>query len=237
MEFPATGRSSLASFDGTNSLRLADELVAAQTYLATKGLQFDVVLLIDEPGGYEDELSKQLVSLVRADGGGDRIDQPGGIFVVKSAVMQDEEKILLLAAARVVLANDRGSLANQLDRTEWHHPLPAPVAPIRDRGRWLDEPVHLPGDLVFANGLGGFTPDGREYCLLVQAHDVLPHKFGNGQPVPESVIYPRLAPAPWSNVVANPSFGFLVTESRVGFHLVRKQPDEPAHTLERRPRL
>ena len=31
------------------------------------------------------------------------------------------------------------------------------------------------------------------------------------------MIYPRLAPAPWSNVVANPVFGFLVSESGSGF--------------------
>ena len=77
-------------------------------------------------------------------------------------------------------------------------------------------PFVCPADLLFANGLGGFTPDGREYCLLVSGHD-LPHKSGNGQPKPPSVVYPRLAPAPWSNVVANPGFGFLVSESGLGF--------------------
>ena len=136
--------------------------------------------------------------------------------MLKAAVMQDDEKILLQAAARVVLAGDRGSLASQLDRTEWRHPLPGPLAVSSDRVKWDDEPVRLPADLLFANGLGGFTPDGREYCLLVSGHD-LPHKSGNGQPKPPSVVYPRLAPAPWSNVVANPVFGFLVSESGLGF--------------------
>ena len=206
----------LARFEGTDQLRLAQELIAAQTYLRAKGLEIDLVFLSEEPGGYEDELRKQLLSLVRADGGSERIDQPGGVFVLKAAVMQDDEKILLQAAARVVLVGDRGSLASQLDRTEWHHPLPGALAVSHDRVKWDDEPVRLPADLLFANGLGGFTPDGREYCLLVSGHE-LPHKSGNGQPKPPSVVYPRLAPAPWSNVVANPGFGFLVSESGLGF--------------------
>ena len=206
----------LARFEGLDQLRLAHELVAAQTYLRAKGLEIDLVFSSEDPGGYDDELREQLLSVVRADGGSDRIDQPGGVFVLKSAVMQDDEKTLIQAAARVVLVGDRGSLASQLDRTEWHHPLQGPLAVSHDRTKWDDEPVRLPADLLFANGLGGFTPDGREYCLLVSC-DQVPQSSGNGQPKPPLVVYPRLAPTPWCNVVANPVFGFLVSESGPGF--------------------
>ena len=75
----------------------------------------------------------------------------------------------------------------------------------------------MPADLLFPNGLGGFTPDGREYCLLVSAVQGPLRAARNGQPTPPSTPYPRLAPAPWVNVVANPGFGFLVSESGSGF--------------------
>ena len=174
------------------------------------------MLLSEEPGGYEEELRKELLGVARADGGTDRVDQPGGVFVLKAAVMQEDEKILLQAAARVVLVGDRGSLASQLDRTEWRHPLPGPLAASHDRVKWDDEPVRLPDDLLFANGLGGFTPDGREYCLLICSHQ-LPHQSGNGQPKPPRGRLSPAGPAPWSNVVANPVFGFLVSESGSGY--------------------
>ena len=48
-------------------------------------------------------------------------------------------------------------------------------------------------DLIFFNGLGGFTPDGREYVIT---------------PVPG-----QTTPAPWVNVLANPHFGTVVSES------------------------
>ncbi|HKQ97052.1 MAG TPA: phosphorylase, partial [Candidatus Polarisedimenticolia bacterium] len=51
-------------------------------------------------------------------------------------------------------------------------------------------------DLDFWNGLGGFTRDGREYVTVLDAG--------------------RWTPAPWINVVANPSFGFQVSESGSG---------------------
>ena len=52
-------------------------------------------------------------------------------------------------------------------------------------------------DLEFFNGLGGFTADGREYVTIL----------GEGQ----------WTPAPWINVIANPSFGFQVSESGSGY--------------------
>jgi cellobiose phosphorylase len=48
-------------------------------------------------------------------------------------------------------------------------------------------------DLAFFNGLGGFTRDGREYITIL----------GPGQ----------TTPAPWVNVIANPQFGTVVSES------------------------
>jgi cyclic beta-1,2-glucan synthetase len=51
-------------------------------------------------------------------------------------------------------------------------------------------------DLEFFNGLGGFAADGREYVTIL----------GEGQ----------WTPAPWINVIANPYFGFQVSESGSG---------------------
>jgi cyclic beta-1,2-glucan synthetase len=48
-------------------------------------------------------------------------------------------------------------------------------------------------DLTFYNGLGGFTPDGREYVITTAPGQV--------------------TPAPWVNVLANPHFGTVISES------------------------
>ena len=51
----------------------------------------------------------------------------------------------------------------------------------------------LPADMAVDNGFGGFTADGREYVITTSAA--------------------RMTPAPWVNVIANPDFGTLVSES------------------------
>ena len=47
--------------------------------------------------------------------------------------------------------------------------------------------------MIFHNGLGGFTPDGREYVITLSPD--------------------QMTPAPWVNVLANPYFGTVVSES------------------------
>ncbi|MGH9314634.1 MAG: GH36-type glycosyl hydrolase domain-containing protein, partial [Vicinamibacterales bacterium] len=59
-----------------------------------------------------------------------------------------------------------------------------------------------PDGLLFFNGLGGFTPDGREYVIRVDPAS----GRSNGWP-----------PAPWSNVVSNARFGFCATDGNTGY--------------------
>jgi cyclic beta-1,2-glucan synthetase len=75
-------------------------------------------------------------------------------------------------------------------RLEEPEPAAAPperAAPLREPR----EPAAPRPELEFFNGLGGFAADGREYLTIL----------GEGQ----------WTPAPWINVIANPSFGFQVS--------------------------
>jgi N,N'-diacetylchitobiose phosphorylase len=92
--------------------------------------------------------------------------------------------------------------ADQLERRgEWPRPAPAaaPVATRRARPPAAPSaaaPARAPEPLLFDNGFGGFAPDGRAYVIRV----------------PADAGGPRLPPMPWVNVIANPTFGTLVSE-------------------------
>ncbi len=212
----------LARIGEGGELHLARQLVAAHAYLTARGLDFDLVLIDQQAGSYLDAMNRQLLDAVRAGGSADRLDKPGGVFVRRSSQMTEEERTLLEATARVVLVGDRGPLSTQLDRTEHHAPAPPRLNPTRDPVVPHDEPVRLPDDLLFANGTGGFTPDGREYCILVEGSPP-PSAGRNGplahgpSPYPAPASHLRLPPAPWANVVANATAGFVATESGPGF--------------------
>ena len=197
----------LARIATADELALVRQLLGAHTYWRLRGLEVDLVIICDRPAGYFEELFQQIQADVRSSDAHDLADKPGGVFVRRASHIPEEDKILLQAAARVVLTGERGSLAAQLDRADAAGAPAAPPAKRRRRRRFNrvapEMPVALPTDLVFRNGLGGFTPDGREYCILAD-------RPADGVPSPE------LPPAPWVNVIANPAAGFLVSEGGFG---------------------
>jgi cyclic beta-1,2-glucan synthetase len=206
----------LAQIANSDQLGLARELIAANSALLQKGLQFDLVLIAVEQSGYFQELARQLRDLVKSARRSNRTDVMAGVFVLQSESLSAEENNLLHAVARAVFVSGRGSLAEQLERAGRHAVDPARFKASRERTNWKDaELVTLPPDLLFFNGIGGFTHDGREYCMLVSG-DSAPGGDPGSHVKNTATERPRLAPAPWVNIVANPSFGFLVSESGAG---------------------
>jgi cyclic beta-1,2-glucan synthetase len=183
---------------GTDALPLARQLLQAQEYWRLKGLRADVVILNEHPGDYLDEMQHRLSGLVQEPRWTGWFGKPAGTFLLRRDGMPAADCRLLSAAARVVLTDDLGDLASQLDRpAPWlydGHDI-SPSAEYTAPGA-TSEPVPVPR-LVMRNGVGGFTPDGHEYVVVLDGE--------------------RETPLPWSNVLANPSFGTIVSSSGSGF--------------------
>jgi cellobiose phosphorylase len=132
------------------------------------------------------------MNLVAANNATQLVDKSGGIFVRRAEQILPEDKILLETVARIVLHDDKGTLPEQLQNRLRPQPLPPPLR-VRSKNS-SEPPAELPPrDLIFFNGLGGFTRDGHEYVITLNANDT--------------------TPAPWVNVLANPNFGTLISES------------------------
>ncbi|MBZ4193234.1 MAG: glycosyl transferase [Candidatus Contendobacter sp.] len=75
--------------------------------------------------------------------------------------------------------------------------LPFPVAEGKQRG--FAEQEESP--LQFWNGYGGFSADGNEYVIRLE---------------PDADNRLKLPPQPWVNIIANPQFGFITSETGAG---------------------
>jgi len=177
----------VADHDG---LPLARQALKAHSFWRGRGLAVDLVLLADRATSYREELFEALGSLARAGDSRDVIDKPGGVFVRKAEPGGDE-RILLLAAARVILYGDRGTLADQTDAIGSVRLLPQELVPTRAGELDVRDSTAIEG-LTDFNGTGGFTADGREYAIVA------------------------VPPAPWINVIANPRAGCMATDSGLG---------------------
>ena len=186
----------LARLASPTELELAGELLRAHAYWRRCGLVADLVLLNDERPG--DELHHRLEELLRLGPSAELVDKPGGVFLRAAAKMSAEDVRLLEAAARAILGGNDGSLAAQLARAPTPVTLPAALPASGATAAATDgAPAGADEQLLFANALGGFTPDGREYVVTLR---------GRERP-----------PSPWSNVLANPGFGCLITEAGAGY--------------------
>ena len=182
-------------------IELVSQLVQAHAWWRLNGLAADLVILCEGDAGRQRALKQQAVELITVGGGAEHIDKPGGIFVRLAEKLPQTDTVLLQTVARVVLNGAAGSLARQLDRLAsmsiaTSSSSPPDAVPVADHGkRAAARPVTeaAPRDLLFDNGTGGFSADGREYVITTEAG--------------------RMTPLPWVNVVANPGFGTLVSES------------------------
>ncbi len=184
----------LTSHGGMSLLR---QLLHAHAFWRHKGLRVDLVVVLEEASGYYDELYEAAQSLARSSDSRDRIDRPGGVFLRKGGHLCEPDRDVLLAAARVVLDDRNGSLGPQIDVMEHVRVLPHHFKP-RKAPRLEAGTAELPRNLKFENGLGGFSADGYEYVIAPKDPAQAP-------------------PAPWVNVVANPTAGFLITDSGSGY--------------------
>ncbi|HXT29317.1 MAG TPA: glucoamylase family protein, partial [Vicinamibacterales bacterium] len=181
-----------------SAIPLVRQLLHAQEYWRLKGLRADLVILNEHPAEYLDETQQFLSAVVQEPRWSGWNNTNGGMFLLRRDGMADVDFHLLSAVARVVLRGDLGGLASQLDRpSPWLYPggdVP-PSAELRF-ARAAATPVEAP-PLVLENGLGGFTHDGREYVIVLDGD--------------------RETPLPWSNVMANASFGTMVSASGSAF--------------------
>ncbi|MFW6063167.1 MAG: GH36-type glycosyl hydrolase domain-containing protein [Chloroflexota bacterium] len=187
----------LLEVDDEAETALLQEVLRAHAYWRSLGVRVDLVILNRKESNYGQELQGAIHYLIRQVGSENWLNRRGGIFVLRSDQMQEENRILLYSAAGVVLAGDQGALADQLagfyQQPTW---LPGFAASATEPAPEI-APVARPQNLLFDNGYGGFSPDGREYLIYLEPGE--------------------LTPAPWINVVANEKFGFLVSEGGGGY--------------------
>ncbi|NTW72570.1 MAG: glycosyl transferase, partial [Eubacteriaceae bacterium] len=127
----------------------------------------------------------------------DVLNRRGDVFILNANTMMSEDTDLFYSSARMIFKGSGGSMEEQFK------PLPVPalpalLEPLKDLSALdIEHKAKEEEKLLYFNGLGGFTQDGREYVVTLEKG--------------------KMTPAPWVNVIANPEFGFVASESGGGF--------------------
>lgn len=189
-------------------IELVRRLLTVHEYWRLKGLFADLVILNEDESGYVQTFQDSLRDLISMGHARDLLNHPGGVFLLQKDHVQAEDVVLLCAVARIVFAGEGGSCTVQIrkkgkliktkvdSQSSLHdRALKATQESIQDyRVEVIGQSM---GHLLFANGYGGFSENGEEYIIRLQEG--------------------MNTPLPWINVIANPKFGFQVSEVGAGY--------------------
>jgi cellobiose phosphorylase len=193
----------LLQISSVDNIELVRQLVQAHAYWRIKGLAVDLMIWNEDHAGYRQALQEQILGLIAAGIEAHLTDRPGGIFVRSAEHMPAEDRTLFQTVARVIITDTQGTLKAQASRhvAREARTMPLQLVPAHAMVRDAAVPVAaLPdgnAELQFFNGLGGFSPDGREYVIRTTVSG------GMAQ---------HSTPLPWVNVIANARFGTVISE-------------------------
>lgn len=189
----------LLQIDDIEDIAVLHQVIRAHEYWQMRQQAVDLVVLNDRMSSYVQDLQIAIESAVRAARSRPRapgIHAPakGTIHALRSDLLHAGARAQLFSVARVILVASRGDLANQIARLSPLSVAAPRALPPPEPAPSLPEP-DLP-TLEFFNGTGGFDRDGREYVTILR----------DG----------KTTPAPWINVISNPTFGFQVSAEGSG---------------------
>lgn len=170
-------------------------MLKAHEYWRTKGLYVDLVILNEEEGSYFQHLMDLIKDTALSLFGRERIDTRGGIFIKNASVMPRADRILFYSAAKIIIATGTKSIASQIDLskyTSFFNPSSKAIRPLEATLSLNNEE-----NLKFFNGYGGFNVEENEYVIKLK----------------NSIM----TPLPWSNIISNKKFGFIITETGSGY--------------------
>jgi cyclic beta-1,2-glucan synthetase len=187
----------LLQIDDVEDIAVLRQVISAHEYWQMRQQAVDLVVLNDRTSSYVQDLQIAVDSAVRAARSrpratGIRAPANGTIHTLRTDLLSAGAREQLISVARVILTASRGDLASNLARLSQ---LPTPAYASFPSSATASAPPAMP-PLEFFNGTGGFDLDGREYVTILQGG--------------------RTTPAPWINVIANPSFGFQVSAEGSG---------------------
>ncbi|WP_118974289.1 GH36-type glycosyl hydrolase domain-containing protein [Taibaiella koreensis] len=182
----------LLRIDDPEQIELVRQMIQAHAYWRLKGLAVDLVILNQDHGSYRQLLQEEVLGLITADTGNKADNRPGSIFVRSADQLSPEDLILFGSIAKIII-DGKSSLSEQAGRLSADKTLPAAVEWQSPVAMENETPaIALSNDLLFYNGSGGFSPDGKTYAILTTKQTP--------------------TPAPWVNVIANANFGTVVSE-------------------------
>ncbi|MDD4035743.1 MAG: glucoamylase family protein, partial [Bacilli bacterium] len=183
----------LVEIDKIEDLGFIKQILQAYEFYKSRAIYIDIVII-----NYEIPKKEKIVldyvgrEVYRINTLNYLENTPGNVYIISEEDMTNNEKSLLYLVSRLSFkASGSESLEEQLNRLEEATPVINELEEIKPINNLK---IELPKEIDFYNGYGGFVNQGKEY--LINNNDT---------------------PAPWINVLANPTFGSIISNNGSSF--------------------
>lgn len=186
-----------------NDVDRIDQLLKSHEYLRQKNIKFDLVILDEERNAYERYVLDGTIHQISENHCNYLINQKGGIFLILKKDLSVEEAVLLEAVSSIMFDAHKGDISKQLLEIEdeltkisrKRENCEFPLNKIIEESNVSN--VQVP-ELIYYNEYGGFLKENTsEYIMHISKKNKTPLAY--------------------SNIIANPEFGTVVTESGGGY--------------------
>ena len=190
----------LVKIKDVNDSYIIEDVLKAYEFFRSKNIKIDLVILNGETNSYENFLRERIESMIQNKQLLYMKNTFGGIFTINKTEIKEEELELLDFRANLIIDSSLGNIDLQINDLEEEY-LKQNKKKEKDRNNVLDIPKEELKEeylnLKYYNEYGGFSEDGFEYRMKISKDSKLP--------------------TVWSNILANPKFGTVVTQNLGGF--------------------
>ncbi len=190
----------LVEINEPSDAELAEWALKGHEFWRMKNLAVDLVLFINKAEGYDQPLNEKIRNAVAASHAREMAGKSAGVFIINRSDIEENQIALLYTASSLIVRDSVEAFRRIIKSAVYTREAGSSASACNDDNKPDRITVHNRSaneNLMFFNGIGGFSEDGREYVIRLESG--------------------RTTPLPWSNIVANRTFGFIVTESGGGY--------------------
>lgn len=191
----------LVKIKDVNDIYIIKEILKAYEFFKVKNIEIDLVILNEEENVYEryvkDSIEIEILNrhLMHV------LNKKGGIFLLNTNEIEDKD--LLEFRANLILDAHSGNIKTFIKELEeeFIETIPKQInvkKEYKQQANYEKKTSLIDTEnLKYYNEYGGFSEDGKEY-IIKMTKDIKPQ-------------------VPWSNILANPNFGTVITNNNSGY--------------------
>ncbi len=196
----------LVKISEANDIYVINQILKAYEFFRIKNIEVEIVILNEEKYSNEsytrDEIEKAIINSSVSYMKNIR----GGIFVLEKENIEKEVIETLEFIANLNIDSHQGKLENAIRDMEEEYLKKNPIKESKKENNSIymaddiTDDINILenyNDLKYYNEYGAFSPDGKEYLIVVNKNNRLP--------------------TVWSNILSNEKFGTITTESMGGY--------------------